>query len=69
MSSSANMVAGFSTGTGPRIDWRKHKSFAALAVLFALLALSLGCGLIGGGDDAEEDLAGTEQTVEGEDAE
>jgi hypothetical protein len=52
---------------GPRLAIRKYKSLASLAVLFVLLALTLGCGLIGGGDD--EELSDSDQTADSDSSE
>ena len=50
----------YSAEPGPRTTFRNRKHFVSLAVLFALLALTLGCGLIGGGGDETEAVAEVE---------
>ena len=73
MSFTSNLWARFSVWSGPRTTFRKHKRLASLVILLALLALSLGCGLIGGGA-AEEmtavlaDTQGNPEADQGETA-
>ena len=62
----ANLGTGFSAEPGLRTTFWKHNRFAPLAILFALLALSLGCGLIGGDAAAEEEFTDSDQTVDSE---
>lgn len=51
---------------GPRSTFRNHKRLASLAILFALLALTLGCGLIGGDEADAEEFISTHETIESE---
>ena len=57
-----------SVWSGPRTTFRKHKPYTSLFILFALLALSLGCGLIGGGavEEMTTVLADEGEAEEGE---
>ena len=68
MSFTSNLWARFSVWSGPRTTFRKHKRFASLVILLALLALSLGCGLIGGGavEEMTAVLADEGETTEAE---
>ena len=60
----ANSATTFSAGPGSVTTFRKHTRFASLVILFALLTLSLGCGLIGGGGADEEELPDSDQTTD-----
>jgi len=47
--------AGFIVEPSQRSTLRYHKRFGSLAILFAILILAQGCGLIGGSEAAEEE--------------
>lgn len=71
MSFTSNLWARFSVWSGPRTTFRKHKRLASLVILLALLALSLGCGLIGGGavEEMTSVLADTQANPEADQGE